>query len=86
MSDGDVNETLASILFDLSTILIGFSLLALLVMNFDRYFPIFYRASATKGKLFTLLEILIFVELVLQLLYLNFVIFYLRFFTLFYDA
>ena len=41
---------------------IGFSLLALLVMNFDRYlatsYPIFHRTSVTKGKLLTLLAIL----------------------------
>ena len=50
---------------------IGFSLLALLVMNFDRYlatsYPIFHRALVTKGKLLTLLATLsiIFVTLAL---------------------
>jgi hypothetical protein len=44
-----------------SNIFIGFSLLALLDMNFDRYlatsYPIFHRTSVTKGKLLTLLAI-----------------------------
>ena len=39
-----------------SAIVLGFSLVALLVMNFDRYLatyhPIFHRTSVTKGKLF----------------------------------
>ncbi len=41
---------------------LSFSLLALLVMNFDRYlatyYPIFYRTSVAKGKLLILLAIL----------------------------
>ena len=45
-----------------SVIFVGFSLLALLVMNFERYlatyYPIFHRTSVTKGKLLTLLAIL----------------------------
>ena len=44
-----------------SIVFVGFSLLALLVMNFDRYlatsYPIFHRTSVTKGKLLTLLAI-----------------------------
>jgi hypothetical protein len=47
---------------NVSHIFIGFSLLALLVMNFDRYlatsYPIFHRTSVTKEKLLTLLAIL----------------------------
>ena len=43
-----------------------FSLFALLVMNFDRYlatsYPIFHRTSVTKGRLLTLLAILIIVK------------------------
>jgi hypothetical protein len=63
----------------LATIFIGFSLLALLVMNFDRYlatyYPIFHRTSVTKGRLLTLLAILITVEITLVLLsFDNFVI------------
>ena len=44
-------------------VFVGFSLLALLVMNFDRYlatsYPIFHRTSVTKGKLLTILAILV---------------------------
>ena len=51
------------ILPGLSQTTIGFSLLALFVMNFDRYlatyYPIFHRTSVTKGKLLTLLICLI---------------------------
>ena len=47
----------------LSTVFLGLSLLALLVMNFDRYlatsYPIFHRTSVTKGKLLTILAILV---------------------------
>jgi hypothetical protein len=54
---------------------LGFSLLALLVMNFDRYlatsYPIFHRTSVTKGRLLTLLAILISVELTLALMSVN---------------
>ena len=50
-----------------SNIFLGFSLLALLVMNFDRYlatyYPIFHRTSVTKGRLLTFLVILIIFEL-----------------------
>jgi hypothetical protein len=45
---------------------LGFSLFALLVTNFDRYlatsYPIFHRTSVTKGRLLTLLAILIVLE------------------------
>ena len=55
------------------SVLHGFSLLALLVMNIDRYlatyYPIFHRTSVTKGKLLTLLATLIVVELTLYLMY-----------------
>jgi hypothetical protein len=57
---------------------VSFSLLALLVMNFDRYlatsYPIFHRTSVTKRKLLTLLAILIIVQLTLALMSVNFVI------------
>jgi hypothetical protein len=64
-----------------STVFVGFSLLALLVMNFDRYlatyYPIFHRTSVTKGKLLTLLAILSIGEVTLLLLsYNDFVITY----------
>ncbi len=58
-----------------SAIVLGFSLVALLVMNFDRYLatyhPIFHRTSVTKGKLLTLLATLIVVELTLYLMSIN---------------
>ena len=53
----------------------SFSLLALLVMNFDRYlatsYPIFHRTSVTKGRLLILLAILITVEITLVVLSFN---------------
>jgi hypothetical protein len=53
----------------------SFSLVALLVMNFDRYlatyYPIFHRTSVTKGRLLTLLAILITVDVTLLLITFN---------------
>jgi multisubunit Na+/H+ antiporter MnhB subunit len=58
-----------------SSVFVAFSLLALLVMNFDRYlatyYPIFHRTSVTKGKLLTLLAILITAEITLVLISFN---------------
>jgi hypothetical protein len=58
-----------------SAVYVGFSLLALSVMNFDRYlatsYPIFHRTSVTKGRLLTLLAILIAVEVTLELISFN---------------
>ena len=55
------------ILLGLSNICIFSSLLALLVMSVDRYlathYPIFHRASVTKGKLFTLFTVLFFISI-----------------------
>ncbi len=55
-----------------SSFLLTISLVALLVMNFDRYlatyYPISHRTSVTKGKLLTFLGILSILELLLQLL------------------
>jgi hypothetical protein len=52
-----------------------FSLFALLVMNIDRYlatsYPIFHRTSVTKGRLLTLLAILIIVEVILKVMSVN---------------
>jgi hypothetical protein len=49
-----------------------FSLFVLLVMNFDRYlatsYPIFHRTSVTKGRLLSLLAILIIVEIPLKVM------------------
>ena len=71
----DVNPTWAGTFFSFPTVFVGFSLLALLVMNFDRYlatyYPIFHRTSVTKGKLLTLLAILIVVDLTLYLMCIN---------------
>jgi hypothetical protein len=71
----DVYPGLAEISSRLATIFVGFSLLALLVMNFDRYlatsYPIFHRTSVTKGRLLTLLAILISVYLTLTLMSVN---------------
>ena len=54
---------------------LGFSYFALLVMNFDRYlatsYPIFHRTSVTKGRLLTLLAILIIVEITLAVMTVN---------------
>ena len=76
----DLNGSLVRDLSDYCSFFVGLSLLALLVMNFERYlatyYPIFHRTSVTKRRLLSLLAILIFVELVLVLLFLNFVIFY----------
>jgi hypothetical protein len=54
---------------------VGFSLFALVVMNFDRYlatsYPIFHRTSVTKGSLLTLLAVLIIVEITLGVMSVN---------------
>ena len=71
----DVYPGLAEISSRLATIFVGFSSLALLVMSFDRYlatsYPIFHRTSVTKGRLLTLLAILISVDLTLALMSVN---------------
>ena len=65
----DVNARWPHISLSWTNILLGFSLFALLVMNFDRYlatsYPIFHRTSVTKGRLSTLLAILIIVQITL---------------------
>ena len=65
----DVNARWAYISLNSTTSFLAFSLLALLVMNFDRYlatsYPFFHRTSVTKGRLLTLLAILIIVEVIL---------------------
>ena len=56
----------------LSNIFVGFSFLALLVMNFDRYlatsYPIFHRTSVTKGRLLILHAILSIIQATFVLL------------------
>ena len=71
----DVHASWADISSKASNIFPGLSLLALLVMNFDRYlatyYPIKHRTSATKGKLLTFLGVLTVVELTLLLMSIN---------------
>jgi uncharacterized membrane protein len=54
---------------------LGFSLFALSVMNFERYlaasYPIFHRTSVTKGRLLTLLAILLVVQVILKMMSAN---------------
>ena len=54
---------------------LAFSLLALLVMNFDRYlaisYPLFHRTSVTKKKCLTFLAILVMIQICLSLMSLN---------------
>ena len=58
-----------------TNIFLGLSFFALSVMNFDRYlatsYPIFHRTSVTKGRLLTLLAILIIVEVTLKSMAVN---------------
>ena len=58
-----------------TNVFLGFSLFALLVMNFDRYlatsYPIFHRTSVTKRRLLILLAILIIVEITLNAMSVN---------------
>jgi hypothetical protein len=71
----DVNTRWAHISLRWTSIFLGFSLFALLVMNFDRYlatsYPLFNRTSVTKGRLSTLLAILIIVELTSKVMSVN---------------
>ena len=65
----------AVIPLSLSSLSLSFSLLALLVMNFDRYLatycPIFHRTSVTKRKLLNLFVTLATLELILELISVN---------------
>jgi hypothetical protein len=71
----EVNVRWAYISLRSTRITLGFSLFALLVMNFDRYlattYPIFHRTSVTKGKLLTLFAILIIVQIILKVMSMN---------------
>ena len=70
-----VHARWADIYFRSTGIFLAFSLLALLVMRFDRYlatsYPIFHRTSVTKGRLLTLLAILIIVKITLKVMSVN---------------
>ena len=63
------------IIHDLSKTSIGFSLVALFVMNFDRYlathYPIFHRTSVTKGKLLILFTFAVVIEITLTAMSIN---------------
>ena len=71
----DVNDKWPHLVSRLSFIFLAFSVLAVLVMNFDRYLatscPLFHRASITKKKCLTLLAILIIIEICLTLIVLT---------------
>ena len=71
----DVNARWAHISIKSTRSFLAFSLLALLVMNFDRYlatyYPIFHRTSVTKGRLLILLAILIIFEITLKVMTVN---------------
>jgi hypothetical protein len=71
----DVNTRWAHISLTSTTTFLGFQLLALLVMNFDRYlatsYPIFHRTSVTKKRLLSLLAILIIVDITFGVMSVN---------------
>ena len=71
----DVNSRWPHISLGATGMFLGFSYFALLVMNFDRYlatsYPIFHRTSVTKGRLLTLLAILIIVEITSKVMSVN---------------
>jgi hypothetical protein len=71
----DVNARWQYISKRSTNIFLDLSYFALLVMNFDRYlataYPIFHRTSVTKGRLLTLLPILIIVEIPLKVMSVN---------------
>ena len=71
----DVFPAWMGVYLSLVTMCNGFSLLAVLVMNLDRYlaisFPIFHRTSVTKGRLQTLLVIQIIFNVALTQIFVN---------------
>ena len=75
MGKVDGNARWAHISLRSTNVFLGFSLFALLVMNFDRYlatsYPIFHRTSVTKRRLLILLAILIIVEITLTVMSVN---------------
>ena len=68
----DIYSTWPHVCLSVTNIFFAFSLFALLVMSFDRYlattYPIFHRTSVTKGRLLTLLAILIIIEVTLAVM------------------
>ncbi len=73
--DLDIDATWPYIYSGLTTTILAISLFVLLVMSFDRYlatsYPIFHKTSVTKGRLLTLLAILIIVEMASAVMCLN---------------
>ena len=71
----DVNARWAHISITSTNTFLAFSLFALLVMSFDRYlaisYPFVHQTSVTKGRLLTLLAILIIVEVILRAMSVN---------------
>ena len=71
----DVNAAWPHLAIKLTTIFYFSSLLALFVMNFDRYlatsYPLFHQTSVTKRKLLTFFAILIIIEVSLTAISLN---------------
>ena len=71
----DVNATWPDLVAQVTIIFQAFSVLALLVMSFDRYwatsYPLFHRTSVTKRRLLTFLAVLMMFEMCLALLSLN---------------
>ena len=63
------------ILLDLSNIMLGCSLHALLVMSFDvylaTYYPMFHRTSMTKGKLLTLFAFAVMIKITVAKMSIN---------------
>ena len=71
----DANAKCAHISLASTSAFLVFSLYALLMMNFERYlatsYPVFHRTSLTKGRLLTLLAILVIVEVISRALSVN---------------
>ena len=71
----DVNAKWFRICERFATTFFTCSLLALLVMSFDRYlatsYPLYHRTSVTKGRLLTLLAILIIIEVTVRVMSIN---------------
>ena len=71
----DVNAPWPEPVAEATIIFHAFSVLALLVMNFDRYlatsYPLFHRTSVTKGRLLAFFAILMMLEVCSALLFLN---------------
>ena len=76
-STGELNvyPNWVDVMSKVTNFLLGLSLLALMVMNFERYmatsYPIFHRTSVTRKRLLTLLAMLVSIEVALQLLSIN---------------